>query len=225
MTRKGYTPAGRTVTNSGSTTVVVANCIVLPILDSMDSIFQTLKDASLLQQVGAGLGFDFSHLRPAMYPTKRTQGFSSGPVSFLKVYNEAFGTVKQQGRHGANMAMMQINHPDVLDFVRAKAVEGEISNFNISVKLTDEFMQALLERPDTQWYCQWNGAEIKPQRVIRAANGSVVSTEPIDITVKEIFDEIVHYAWLNGEPGVVFIDEVNRTNPLPGLGPIDCSNP
>lgn len=225
MSEKKYTPAGRTVTNAGASTAIVANCIVLPVLDSMESIFQTLKDAALLQQAGAGLGFDFSHLRPAFTPTKRSNGVSSGPVSFLKVYNEAFGIIKQQGRHGANMAMMQIDHPDVLDFIRSKEVEGDIRNFNISVKVTDEFMDALLERPDTQWYCTWKGEKIKPHRVIRAKNGSVTGMEELTITVKEIFDELVHYAWLNGEPGIVFIDEVNRTNPLPGLGPIDCSNP
>jgi ribonucleoside-diphosphate reductase alpha chain len=225
MTRKEFTPAGRTVTNSGSDTPVVPNCIVLHIDDSMEGIFQTLKEAALLQQLGSGLGFDFSSLRPAMTLTKRTKGVSSGPVSFLKVYNEAFGTIKQQGRHGANMAMMQIDHPDVLDFIRAKEVEGEIRNFNISVKVTDEFMKALIERPDTQWYCQWKGQKTKPHKVLRAPNGAVIGYEEIDITVKELFDEIVKYAWLNGEPGIVFIDEVNRTNPLPGLGPIHCSNP
>lgn len=225
MSKKEFTPAGRTVTNAGGETPVVPNCIVLPVFDSMESIFQTLKEAALLQQLGSGLGFDFSHLRPAMTPTKRTKGVSSGPVSFLKVYNEAFGTIKQQGRHGANMAMMQIDHPDVLDFIRAKEVEGEIRNFNISVKVTDEFMKALIERPDTQWYCEWNGQKTKPHKILRAPNGAVIGYEEIDITVKELFDEIVKYAWLNGEPGIVFIDEVNRTNPLPGLGPIDCSNP
>jgi ribonucleoside-diphosphate reductase alpha chain len=225
MASKEYTPAGRTLTNAGAPTPVIANCVVLPIEDSMAGIFETLKKAALLQQAGCGLGFDFSSLRPAMSPTKKSQGVASGPVSFLKIYNEAFGTIKQQGRHGANMAMMQIDHPDVLDFIRAKEVEGELVNFNISVKLTDEFMKMLLEKPDEQWYCNWKGVKTKPHKILRAPNGSVIGYEEIDITVKELFDEIVKYAWLNGEPGVVYIDEVNRTNPLPGLGPIHCSNP
>jgi ribonucleoside-diphosphate reductase alpha chain len=225
MSSKKFTPAGRTITNAGAATPVVANCIVLPVMDSMESIFQTLKDAALLQQAGSGLGFDFSHLRPAFSKTVKSNGVSSGPVSFLRVYNEAFGVIKQQGRHGANMAMMQVDHPDILDFIRSKAVEGEIRNFNISVKVTDEFMQAVTERPNEQWWCSWNGKKMKPQNVLRAANGSVTGVEETDITAKELFDELVHYAWLNGEPGIVFIDEVNRTNPLPGLGPIDCSNP
>ena len=225
LASKEYTPAGRTLTNAGSETALVANCIVLPIHDSMESIFGTLKDAALLQQAGSGLGFDLSEMRPAMTPTKRSRGSSSGPVSFLKVYNEAFGTIKQQGRHGANMAMMQVDHPDVLDFIRAKEIEGEISNFNISVKITDAFMKALTEKPNEQWYCTWNGTKTKPHKVLRARNGSVIGAEDIDITAQELFDEIVQYAWTNGEPGIVFIDEVNRTNPLPGMGPIRTSNP
>ncbi len=135
------------------------------------------------------------------------------------------GLYTKNSRHGANMAMMQVDHPDVLDFIRSKEVEGEIRNFNISVKVTDEFMKKLETSPNEQWYCNWNGKKMKPRKVIRARNGSVVSVEEVDITVKQLFDELVHYAWLNGEPGIVFIDEVNRTNPLPGLGPIDCSNP
>ena len=134
MAKKEFTPAGRTLTNAGSSTPLIANCIVLPIHDSMDSIFQTLKDSALLQQAGAGLGFTIDEMRPAMTRTVKSRGVSSGPVSFLKVYNEAFSTIKQQGRHGANMAMMSIDHPDILDFLRAKEVEGEIRNFNISAK-------------------------------------------------------------------------------------------
>src|SRR3989304_9896651 len=223
--KREYTPAGRTMTNAGSSTPLVANCIVLPVEDSMKDIFQTLKEAALLQQAGSGLGFAFDRLRPSMSVTVKSRGTSSGPVSFLKIYNEAFGIIKQQGRHGANMAMMSIDHPDILDFLRSKEVEGAIRNFNISVKVTDEFMKKLTESPDEQWYCSWKGEKVKPHRVLRHANGSVYDSEEIDITVGEIFDEIVHYAWTNGEPGIVFIDTVNRTNPLPTLGKIEASNP
>ncbi len=225
MSNHEFTPAGRTLTNAGSSTALIANCIVLPIRDSMESIFQTLKDASLLQQAGSGLGFAIDEMRPAMYRTIRSRGTSSGPVSFLKVYNEAFSTIKQQGRHGANMAMMSVEHPDVIDFIRAKEVEGEIRNFNISVKITDAFMKQLKESPSTQWYCTWGGEKLKPHKVLRHPNGSVYGIEEIDITVGELFDELVNYAWLNGEPGIVFIDTVNRTNPLTGLGAIGSSNP
>ncbi len=225
MASKEYTPAGRTMTNAGSSTPLVANCIVLPVEDSMEGIFQTLKEAALLQQAGSGLGFAFDRLRPSMSVTVKSRGVSSGPVSFLKIYNEAFGIIKQQGRHGANMAMMSIDHPDVLDFLRSKEIEGAIRNFNISVKVTDEFMKKLTQSPDEQWYCTWKGEKVKPHRVLRHANGSVYDSEEIDITVREIFDEIVHYAWTNGEPGIVFIDTVKRTNPLPQLGEIEASNP
>ncbi|MEK7464406.1 MAG: adenosylcobalamin-dependent ribonucleoside-diphosphate reductase [Patescibacteria group bacterium] len=225
MSKKEFTPAGRTLTNVGTPTALIANCIVLPIHDSMESIFGTLKDSALLQQAGSGLGFSLDELRPSMAPTKKSRGFSSGPISFLKVYNEAFGTIKQQGRHGANMAMMSVDHPDILDFIRSKEVEGEIKNFNISVKVTDEFMQQVIDSPNTQWYCSWRGEKSKPRKVLRHSNGSVYGCEELDITVGQMFDEIIHYAWLNGEPGIVFIDNVNKTNPLPGLGEIGCSNP
>lgn len=225
MMNKEFTPAGRTVTNSGADTKVVANCIVLPIPDSMEGIFQTLKDAALLQQAGSGLGFALDELRPTFAPTKKSKGVSSGPVSFLKVYDAAFGTIKQQGRHGANMAMISVEHPDFYDFLTSKEREGDIRNFNISVKLSDRFMKQVLEHPDKQWYCTWKGKKVKPHKVLRNPNGSVSGIEPMDITVGEVFDEIARYAWTNGEPGVVFIDEVNRKNPLPDLGPIYSSNP
>ena len=225
MARQEFTPAGRTLTNAGTPTSVIANCIVLPIRDSMDSIFQTLKEAALLQQSGSGLGFSLDELRPAMTPTIRSRGEASGPVSFLKIYNETFGTIKQQSRHGANMAMMSVNHPDVLDFVRAKVVEGEISNFNISVKVTDEFMKKVEKSPNEKWYCTWKGKKMKPHVVLRHANGNVYGIEELDITVGEMFDEIVDYAWTNGEPGIAFSDEWQRTNPLPGLGELPATNP
>ena len=225
MSSKEYTPAGRTLTNAGSDTPLIANCIVLPIHDSMESIFQTLKDAALLQQAGSGLGFDLSEMRPADFPTKKSRGKASGPVSFLRVYDAAFATIKQQGRHGANMAMMRVDHPDVLDFISCKETEGDIRNFNISITMTDEFMEQLEKNPDKQWMCTFKGKKLKPHKVSRHANGAVSSVEDIDISVKELFDMLVDHAWLNGEPGIAFIDTINRTNPLPDMGPIQASNP
>ncbi len=225
MARKEFTPGGRTLTNAGAKTRLIANCVVLPIHDSMESIFSTLKDAALLQQAGCGLGFALDELRPAMSRTISSEGHAGGPVSFLHVYNEAFGTIKQQGRHGANMAMMSVDHPDILDFIQAKMVEGNIANFNISVKVTDAFMDRVVHAPDELWYCTWNGERVKPRKVFRNANGIVQSVEDVDITVGELFDLLVEHAWGNGEPGIVFIDEVNRKNPLPGLGDIQSSNP
>ena len=225
MGQKEYTPAGRTLTNSGSTTPLIANCIVLPIHDTMESIFGTLKDAALLQQAGSGLGFDLSEMRPADSPTKKSRGKASGPVSFLRVYDAAFGTIKQQGRHGANMAMMRIDHPDILDFIGCKSTEGEIRNFNISVTVSDEFMEQVKKNPDKQWMCTFEGKKMKPHKVFRHPNGAVFKSEETDITAKELFDLIVEHAWLNGEPGIAFIDTINRTNPLVGFGPIQASNP
>lgn len=225
MAAKEYTPAGRTLTNAGGETPLIANCIVLRIEDSMESIFQTLKEAALLQQAGCGLGFDLSEMRPANTATKKSRGRASGPVTFLKVYDTAFGTIKQQGRHGANMAMMRVDHPDILDFIECKSVEGEISNFNISVTVTDEFMRQLEENPNAQWYCQFEGKKMKPHKVLRHPNGAVYDATEIDMTVKELFDLLIEHAWTNGEPGIAFIDTINRANPLPGLGPIVASNP
>lgn len=225
MTSKEYTPAGRTLTNAGGATPVIANCVVLPIHDSMESIFGTLKDAALLQQAGCGLGFDLSEMRPADFPTKKSRGRASGPVSFLKVYDAAFGTIKQQGRHGANMAMMRVDHPDVLDFMRCKAKEGEIRNFNISLTVTDEFMKQLEKSPDSLWYCTFKGKKMKPHKVLRHPNGAVYGSEETDVTVKQIFDELVEGAWKNGEPGIAFVDTWNKANPLPELGPLASTNP
>ncbi|MDP4007311.1 MAG: ribonucleotide reductase N-terminal alpha domain-containing protein, partial [bacterium] len=225
MASKEYTPAGRTLTNAGSETPLIANCIVLPIHDSMESIFQTLKDAALLQQAGSGLGFDLSEMRPADSLTKKSRGKASGPVSFLRVYDAAFGTIKQQGRHGANMAMMRVDHPDILDFISCKSNEGEIRNFNVSVTMTDEFMEQLQKEPNKPWMCVFKGKKMKPHKVFRHPNGAVFKAEETDITPKELFDLLVEHAWLNGEPGIAFLDTINRTNPLPDMGPIQASNP
>lgn len=220
-----YTPAGRTLTNAGAPTPVVANCIVLPIHDSMDSIFKTLKDAALLQKAGSGLGFAFSHLRPAGSNVLTSQGMASGPVSFLHVYNEAFGVIKQQGRHGANMAVLNIEHPDILDFIHCKRVEGMIRNFNISVGITDRFMKQVLERPNDFWMGDFKGERMKPRRISRDKSGVILEIKDEDITAVQLFDEIVHSAWFNGEPGVVFLDTVNRDNPMIKLQEIDACNP
>lgn len=220
-----FTPAGRTITNAGAATPVVANCIVLHFEDSMESIFATLRDAALLQQQGSGLGFAFHLLRPAGLKAKRTQGRSSGPVSFLNVYNTAFGVIQQQNRHGANMAVMRVDHPDLLDFIHCKEQEGSIVNFNISVGLTDAFMQAVDSNDQNPWMCEWKGVPMYPRRVKRNNRGIVEEIIEEKMTAREVFDEIIAGAWNNGEPGVVFLDEVNRTNPVPGLGRLETCNP
>ncbi len=224
LANKEFTPAGRTITNAGAPSPVVANCIVLPIEDSMEGIFKTLKDAALLQKAGSGLGFSFGRLRPAGTVVKTSVGMASGPVSFLQVYNQAFGVIKQQGRHGANMAILPVDHPDVLDFVHCKRVEGDIKNFNISVGITDEFMQAVTSQANEPWMCKFNGVKVKPRRIIRDRHGIVVEIKEVDITAAELYNEIVENAWHNGEPGVIFLDAFNRHNTMPKT-PIEATNP
>lgn len=220
-----FIPAGRTLANAGGKTRLVANCIVLHAKDSMDGIFSTLHQAALLQQAGSGLGFPWHLLRPAGLRTKTTQGVSSGPVSFLKAYNEAFGVIKQQGRHGANMGVMRVDHPDILEFIECKWEEGTIVNFNISVGLTDEFMKQVKEKSTQPWLCEWNGQKLKPRRVVRNDRGAFVEAIDENITASELMDKIINAAWRNGEPGVLFPDAANRTNPIPALGRLEATNP
>lgn len=220
-----FLPAGRTLTNAGAPTRLVSNCIVLHMDDSMEGIFGTLRDAALLQQAGAGLGFPFHLLRPGGTRAVRSRGVASGPVSFLRVYDKSFGVIKQQGRHGANMAVMRVTHPDVLEFVHCKAREGDIKNFNISVALTDDFMERVLNNDQTPWMCEWRGMEVKPRRVVRDEYDMIVSVKEETMTAREIMEEIITASWSNGEPGVIFIDNVNKTNPLPQLGTIEACNP
>ncbi|MBI4276494.1 hypothetical protein HY629_01500, partial [Candidatus Uhrbacteria bacterium] len=225
MTNLEFLPAGRTLANAGAPTRVVANCIVLHMEDSMNGIFQTLKEASLLQQAGSGLGFPFHLLRPAGTMAKRSRGVASGPVSFLRVYDKAFGVIKQQGRHGANMAVMRVDHPDILEFIHCKAREGDIRNFNISVAVTDDFMEKVFADDPEPWVCTWNGSEMKPRRIERDMYDSIVAVKEETITPRQLMEEIVYSAWRNGEPGIIFIDHVNDTNPLPGVGRIEACNP
>ena len=227
MIEKKLIPAGRTLTNSGTERGVVANCVVLPIEDSMDGIGSTLHKAMLLQQQGCGLGFDFSSLRPAGFSTKYSQGLASGPVSFMKIYNNVFSTIKQQSRHGANMGMLRIDHPDILDFITCKQVEGDIKNFNISVLVTEEFMLTLLKNPHNIWKGRFEGKDYSLRNIKHKEDmfGSHEIVEEVEITVGHLWQVLCQAAHSNGEPGVAFVDTVNKYNPLPGLGPITCSNP
>lgn len=225
MTSFEFSPAGRTIANAGAPTRLVSNCIVLNIQDDMGHIFETLKDASLLQQAGSGLGFPFHLLRPAGSIAKKTRGVASGPVSFLKVYNKAFGVIKQQNRHGANMGVMRVDHPDILEFIHCKEKEGSIRNFNISVGLTDDFMEKVKENDNIPWMCKFSGKEMKPRRIIRDEFDVIQEIREETMTARELFQEIINAAWQNGEPGCVFMDTVNKTNPLPGLGNIEACNP
>lgn len=225
MTSFEFAPGGRTLANAGAPTRLVSNCIVLNIQDDMSHIFETLRDASLLQQAGSGLGFPFHLLRPAGTIAKKTRGVASGPVSFLKVYNKAFGVIKQQNRHGANMGVMRVDHPDILEFIHCKEKEGSIRNFNISVGLLDDFMDKVKNNDNLPWMCKFNGNEMKPRRIIRDEFDVIQEIREETMTARELFQEIINAAWQNGEPGCVFLDTVNKTNPLPGLGNIEACNP
>jgi len=220
-----FIPAGRTLANAGGKTRLVSNCIVLHFNDSMDGIFKTLHDAALLQQAGSGIGFPWHLLRPAGTRTSKTQGTASGPVSFLKAYNESFGVIKQQGRHGANMGVMRVDHPDILEFIDAKWEEGTLVNFNISIGLTDEFMTAVKSQSKEPWLCSWNGQKMKPNRIVRNSRGAFVDAIEENITASELMDKIINAAWRNGEPGILFPDAANKTNPIPELGRLEATNP
>lgn len=193
-----FTPAGRTLANAGGPTRVVANCIVLHIDDSLDDIFETLRMAAVLQKHGSGLGFPLHLMRPAGSVTKRSYGVSSGPISFLHVYNTAFGVIKQQGRHGANMAVCRVDHPDILEFIHCKDKEGELRNFNVSVGLTDEFMRQVRDKDPRPWCCEFNGEKMLPRRIERDAGMAFKRATPVQLTAAQIFSEIVDSAWRTG---------------------------
>jgi len=203
-----------TPTWSGAATPLgqLAACFVLPITDDMGKeeggIFQTLRDAALIQQTGGGNGFSFSNLRPKGDRVSTSNGIASGPVSFLKAYDAAFGNIAQGGtRRGANMAVLRVDHPDILDFIKCKTTEGSIANFNISVAVTDKFMKAVKEGSNFD--------------LINPRDKKVWKT----LDARELFDEIVKYAHHNGEPGALFIDEANRYNPVPNQYVLEATNP
>ena len=202
LTEFRFMPNSPTFTGAGTPLGQLAACFVLPIEDDMgrnpSGIFQTLRDAALIQQTGGGNGFSFSRLRPKGAMVKSSAGYATGPVGFLRVYDQAFGEIAQGGtRRGANMAVLRVDHPDIRDFVTCKSDENQITNFNISVGVTDAFMEAVENNGDYDL--------INPQ------NGEVWETIP----ARQIFDMIVEQAHHNGEPGVLFIDKANRENPVP----------
>jgi ribonucleoside-diphosphate reductase alpha chain len=233
LTTRKFFPNSPTFTGAGTPLGQLAACFVLPISDDMgrDSagIFQTLRDAALIQQTGGGNGFSFSRLRPQGALVKSSAGQATGPIGFLNVYDHAFGEIAQGGtRRGANMGVLRVDHPDIEDFITCKTNENAITNFNISVGITDAFMEAV--RNDTDWELRFPDITSPEYRRFKGTleqaqkDGIPIRTYRT-VRARDLFEKIVDQAHHNGEPGMLFLDAANRANPVPHLYPLEATNP